>query len=316
LFEISSRAVIILDVSSHKILEANPAARELFGDSATRTIGRAFPDLFSTESAPIVRGLLDGVRAGGTTDHLGARLAHGGREVSVSASLFRQGPSALFLVQLAPLQADDAGVVPSAKSQLLSVVENLPDGLVVTGREGRILTANAAFLEMVQVATDVQVRGESLERWLGRPGADLAVLIANLQQHGSVRLFASTLRGEYGAATEVEISAVSVVGGGQQYIGLALRNIGRRLTASPRPSRELPRTMDQLTELIGRVSLKDLVRETTDVIERLCIETALEITSDNRASAAEMLGLSRQSLYTKLRRYGLNSEVENEDQGQ
>ena len=32
---------------------------------------------------------------------------------------------------------------------------------------------------------------------------------------------------------------------------------------------------------------------------------ALEITGDNRASAAEILGLSRQSLYAKLRRYGL-----------
>jgi DNA-binding NtrC family response regulator len=41
------------------------------------------------------------------------------------------------------------------------------------------------------------------------------------------------------------------------------------------------------------------------VIERLCIEAALELTADNRASAAEMLGLSRQSLYVKLRRYGL-----------
>jgi DNA-binding NtrC family response regulator len=63
--------------------------------------------------------------------------------------------------------------------------------------------------------------------------------------------------------------------------------------------------VEQLTELVGRVSLKDLVRETTDVIERLCIEAALELTRDNRASAAEMLGLSRQSLYVKLRRYGL-----------
>ena len=34
-------------------------------------------------------------------------------------------------------------------------------------------------------------------------------------------------------------------------------------------------------------------------------KAALELTGDNRASAAEMLGLSRQSLYVKLRRYGL-----------
>ena len=51
--------------------------------------------------------------------------------------------------------------------------------------------------------------------------------------------------------------------------------------------------------------LKDIVGETADLIERLCIEAALELTRDNRASAAEMLGLSRQSLYVKLRRYGI-----------
>jgi DNA-binding NtrC family response regulator len=68
---------------------------------------------------------------------------------------------------------------------------------------------------------------------------------------------------------------------------------------------EATRSVEQLTELIGRVPLKDLVREATDVIERLCIEAALQLTGDNRASAAEMLGLSRQSLYVKLRRYGL-----------
>jgi len=51
--------------------------------------------------------------------------------------------------------------------------------------------------------------------------------------------------------------------------------------------------------LVGRASLKEIVRESTDLIERLCIEAALVYTSDNRASAAEILGLSRQSLYSR-----------------
>jgi DNA-binding NtrC family response regulator len=63
--------------------------------------------------------------------------------------------------------------------------------------------------------------------------------------------------------------------------------------------------VEQLTELVGRVPLKELVRESTDMIERLCIEAALELTNDNRASAAEVLGLSRQSLYAKLHRHGI-----------
>ncbi len=91
----------------------------------------------------------------------------------------------------------------------------------------------------------------------------------------------------------------------QPCLGFTIRNVGRRLNADARAGRELPRSVEQLTELVGRVPLKELVREATDLIERLCIEAALELTQDNRASAAEMLGLSRQSLYVKLRRYGL-----------
>ena len=88
--------------------------------------------------------------------------------------------------------------------------------------------------------------------------------------------------------------------------GFTIRNVGAaQPAAAALGGRELPRSVEQFTELVGRVSLKDLVRETTDMIERLCIEAALELTRDNRASAAEMLGLSRQSLYAKLRRYGL-----------
>lgn len=306
LFEIASVALLVLDTSSQKIVEANPAARDILGDIGKRNLGRPFPDLLDAESAPAVRGLLAGVRIAGRTDRLPAQLAHSGRPIVVSATLFRQETSSLFLVQLAHADGEDpAGGLSGGRANLLNVVENAPDGFVLAGPQGRILAANAAFLDLAQLATQTQVHDEPLDRWLGRPGADVDVLLASLRQHGSVRLFATSLRGEYGAMTEVEISAVSVISGRQPTIGLVIRNIGRRLTAAPRTRRELPRSVEQLTELVGRVSLKDLVRETTDVIERLCIEAALEITSDNRASAAEMLGLSRQGLYMKLRRYGL-----------
>ena len=185
-------------------------------------------------------------------------------------------------------------------------MESSPDAVVLTDPQGRVQGANAAFLDLVQLATDEQVRGEPLERWLGRPGIDFNVLLANLRQHGSVRRFSTLIRGEYGATADVELSATAVHGGKEPGFGFTIRNIGDRLSVESSSSvRELPRSVEQLTELVGRVPLKDLVRETTDVIERLCIEAALELTGDNRASAAELLGLSRQSLYVKLRRYGL-----------
>ena len=91
--------------------------------------------------------------------------------------------------------------------------------------------------------------------------------------------------------------------------GFTIRNVGRRVRTLAPVERDLPRSVDQLTELVGRMPLKDIVRESTDLIERLCIEAALTFTSDNRASAAEILGLSRQSLYSKLHRHGLGNLV-------
>jgi len=253
-----------------------------------------------------VEQLVAGVVASGRPDDVHARLADGHRDVVVSVSPFRDDSRTACLLRIAAPQTDPAGtVVPKIKSKLLKLMESAPDAFVVTGDDGRVITANAAFLEMAQLPTEERAHGESLERWLGRSSTDLDILLANLRHHGSLRLFGTTLRGELGEPTEVEISAVTVMNGGQPCFGFAIRDVSRRLPVASQRQGALPRSMENLTELIGRVALKDLVREATDVIERLCIEAALELTGDNRASAAEVLGLSRQSLYVKLRRYGL-----------
>lgn len=306
LFQVASEPVLIIDATTEKVVDANPAAAQLLGETVRRLVGRGFPEGFDAESTRALAELLATVRATGRGDEVRVRLASGERSFLAAASLFRQDNSSHFLLRLSPLRGDSTlARAANASTRLAEVMERLPDGLVVTAPDGRILTANRSFLDLVQLATEEQARNESLERWLGRPGVDLGVLIANLRQHGSVRLFATTVRGEYGATAEVEISAVSVPDAVQPCLGFTIRDVGRRRAGEVRALRELPRSVEQLTELVGRVSLKDLVRETTDVIERLCIEAALDLTRDNRASAAEMLGLSRQSLYVKLRRYGL-----------
>ncbi len=306
LFQLAAEAVLILDATNQQVVEANPATCRMLGNSTRQLVGRPFPKGFDAESTRAIQSLLASVRTVGRVEDIRAVSVDGKREFLVSASLFRQDDVVHFLVRLSPLRVDSADAnPPTSRSKLLAVVDSLPDGFVVTDLDGRVLTANRAFLDLVQLATEEQARGESLDRWFARPGVDLNVLLANLRQHGAVRLFASTLRGEYGSTLEVEISAVSVPNGEQPCLGFAIRNVGRRLTINSRVDQELPRSVKQLTELVGRVSLKEMVRETTDVIERLCIEAALELTGDNRASAAEMLGLSRQSLYVKLRRYGL-----------
>ena len=310
LFQMSSEAVVILDTVRHRVVEANPAARALFGARPDQTSGQALGEIFAADTLESVQAHLAAIRADGRAEEFPARLARGNTGVMVAASLFRQENSTLFLVRISA--AVEGASVPDVKRKLLKLVESAPDGFVVTDNAGNILTANGAFLEMAGLANEDLARGESLDRWIGTSGVELDVLITNLRQRGSVRFFTTTVHTDDGAAAQVEISAVAIGNGGAPSFGFAIRNIGPRLQVESRAARALPRSIEQLTELIGRVSLKELVRESTDVIEKLCIEAALELTGDNRASAAEMLGLSRQSLYVKLRRYGLGDLATNE----
>ena len=304
LFHMAAEAVLVVDAGTEKITEANPAATQFVGTSVKRVVGRIFPELFDDAGTQATRQLLAAVRSGSRADGVPVRLHDGSRTFMLTASLFRHDSMTQFLVRLTPSDMADAEVTTGTQSSILVIVDRLPDGFVVTDPDGHVLMANASFLDLAQLAAEEQARGETVERWLGRPGLDLPLLLANLRENRTIRHFSTIVRGTYGAVEEVEVSAVAV-DTDDPCIGFTIRSVGRRLTGEPRAARELPRSVDQLTHLVGRVSLKELVRETTDVIERLCIEAALELTGDNRASAAEILGLSRQSLYSKLRRYGL-----------
>jgi len=306
LFQVSSEAVLIVDAATRKIVEANPAAGKLLGGGNKRLVGHLFPEGFDEPSSLALQDLMGAVRATGRTDDVTVRSVDGAREFVTSASLFREEKASFLLIRLTDLNAGRiATTAPTQHSKVLEIVASAPEGFVVTDLDGRILYCNRAFLDLAQLATEEQSRNESLDRWLGRPGVDFNLLTAQLREHGSLRMFATQLRGEYGSTSDVEIYAVSVIDGDEPCFGFTIRDVGQRVTFDRQVSRDKPRSVAQLTELVGRVPLKDLVRESTDMIEKLCIEAALEITGDNRASAAEILGLSRQSLYAKLRRYGL-----------
>ncbi len=308
LFQVAAEAVLILDATSEKLEEANPAAYKLLGDKArlaTWTLNQSLDTL----SVPAVLQMFAALRLRGRADPITVCFDQSADVYTLSGSLFRQENSTHFLIRVTPLKPTEASSESSMAQLLLRVIDNAPDAFVITDLDGRVLTVNRAFLELTQLASEALVRGEPLQKWLGRSGVDMNVLISNLRQRGTVRLFATTLQGAYGSTADVEISAVSVTTDDQPCLGFTIRDIGRRLTNEPLTSKDLPRSAGQMTELVGRVPLRDIVRETTDLIEDLCIQAALELTGDNRAAAAEMLGLSRQSLYVKLKRFGVSDAL-------
>jgi len=307
LFQMYSEPVLIVDAATHRVVEANPAALMLIGEGPTQVIGKLFPDALLIDDQTAVQSISFAMRTQGRIENLKLHLDNG-RNFVLDGIFFRQDASSFFLLRFAPVTPAPVAL-PAAEtdltSQTLQFFEDAPDGFVLTDREGRLLRANAAFLQLAQVENEKRIRGESIDRWVGKSSIDFGILLSNLRQHRSLKLFSSVVRGEHGSPVDVEISAVALGSHDELNLGFVIRNVGRRIGTEIGSHSEIPRSREQLTELIGRVPLKELVRETTDVIERMCIEAALKLTGDNRATAAEMLGLSRQSLYVKLRRFGL-----------
>jgi len=305
LFQMSSEPVMIINATNSKVVEANPVSARVLKRDIDRIVGAGFPTLFDSRSRKAIQSLFAALSSSGHADPIKVRSAESGTEFTLAGSVFRQDRATLFLVRLASGDGARDQAAGKETTKLLSVVENAPEGFVVTSTDGKILTANNAFLELAQLGVPDQIRGESLDRWLGRPGVEFNALVHNLVENGTIRLFETIVRGQYGSTTEVEVSAVAVLSGDTPCLGFVIRNVSGRSGGMEAPDHPMARSVEKLTKLVGRVPLKDLVRESTDMIERLCIEAALELTNDNRASAAELLGLSRQSLYAKLHRYNL-----------
>jgi transcriptional regulator PpsR len=197
--------------------------------------------------------------------------------------------------------AENAG-----RSTVEELIDHLPDGFVAIDQAGIICHVNQAFLDLVQLGSKGSAIGESLGRWLWQPGVDLNALLANVQKHKTVRLFTTTIRGELGTETEIEISAgASEAERGQ--IGVLLRNVARRLPSGGEADL-LRSALGSMSEQIGKSSLRQLVKNTVGIVEQHYVKQALELADGNRTATAELLGLSRQSLYAKLNRYGLDDK--------
>ncbi len=305
LFDLSSEPVLLVEADSQRIQEANPAAHTMLEARAGSLVGTKLSGLVARSSRDALIAYLGAVLTTSEVSPLTVELERARQVLTISATGFRQLGGRYLLVRLSSASTRTT----EGAATLLDIVERMPDAFVVADARMRIIAANIAFLELARAASLDQIRGRALGEFVGRPGIDLDLIEGQLTKYGLARNVSTVVRARDSDIEEpVELSAVRTSGDSPCY-GFAIREIGRRLRDLPPTPLDLPRSVEQLTELVGRASLKEIVRESTDLIERLCIEAALAYTSDNRASAAEILGLSRQSLYSKLHRYGLGNLV-------
>ncbi|MGR3466589.1 MAG: transcriptional regulator PpsR, partial [Shimia sp.] len=226
------------------------------------------------------------------------------KRIAITPTVFRASGERLVMCRLDPAEAQEVGT-DGLQENLSALYRDGVDAILFTDKNGIIQAANDSFLKLADVAHLSGVKGKSLGDYLARGSVDLKVLLENAARAGQMRMYATKLTGEYGGSISIEISVTYLADRAHPSYVFVIRDASR-VEAVRKPGVAMDDdAVRSVMELVGSATLKDIVSETTDVVERMCIETAVELTRNNRVAAAEMLGLSRQSLYVKLRKYGL-----------
>ena len=168
LFSATTESLLVVDAQTLRVLDANPAACSLLGVSSPKLVGGALTSVFHARAQTAIEVMAAEMLRGGQPGHLRAELLTGAKRVLLTASLFRQDGAFVLLLRLeAPDERAGRNAHTQASDHWAQYCAQAPDAVVLTDMAGKILQANAAFVELVQVPTERQVRGEMLGRWLG-----------------------------------------------------------------------------------------------------------------------------------------------------
>jgi transcriptional regulator PpsR len=305
LMETTRDAIVVVSMTTGRIVDLNLASAVMLGGSRQDMIGAAIAQEFEgRRRGEFLESMANLAVADSSAPlELQARRSH--KRLLVVPTVFRAAGERLLMCRLEVADVGD--------SQRDELTENLfglfhegADGVVFADADGVVRVANEAFLNLADAPNLAAVKGRSFGDFLARGAVDLRVLTDNAKRVGQMRMYATKVNTAYEGQISVEIAATYLNDRPQPFFVFVVRDTSRA-EALRRPG-GLSVTEDggrSIMELVGSSTLKDIVAETTDVVEKMCIETAVELTRNNRVAAAEMLGLSRQSLYVKLRKYGL-----------
>ena len=304
-FRISAIAHVMVDGERKTVLDANSAALALLSSGSASLVGKPFRDLFGKHERDRLSDAVGEARHSASAVNINGIKNARGDLLSLNLRSYRENGVTNLIVSAWPGENLEEGRRQLVEKPNAGVADlsDFPEAVVQTNAEGQVLAASTLFLDMLHAPSSAQVIGRNIGTWFTNTALDMHVLYSRLADEQIIRGFYSSLTDNLGGQRPVTISARRSADTGQvQLILVAQPKSPERLTI---PSPGAPDQGDGFANLVGKVPLKDLIRESLDVIEKICIEVALDQTNNNRASAAEVLGLSRQSLYIKLRRHGL-----------
>ena len=304
LMERTQDAMVFVAVATGRITDANTAACQLLGAPRETLVGSGFAAEFDGRRRGEVMETLASLALDEAPGHVELTSRRARRTLRVTPTMFRAAGERLMLCRI-DHGTEGETVTDELHQNLSALYREGVDAIVFTDRDGVIRSANTAFLNLADAPQASSVKGRSLGDFLVRGAVDLKVLTENAARAGQMRMYATRLRSTVGSEVAVEISATYLSDHSHPAIVFVIRDASRAEAMRTPGVAVSDDAVRSVMELVGSATLKDIVAETTDVVEKMCIETAVELTRNNRVAAAEMLGLSRQSLYVKLRKYGL-----------
>ena len=304
IFEIGTESIIILQADSgYPIIEMNGNAIKRLLIAKNQYIGKSFLSLLPADELSKVTSFFQEMLETGESRDLDVSFV-GDKKIRISASSFTNSGKPHLLLNLKPLDLAQSVDLLESDSLTVKAIENNAYGFVVCTPQGLILKANKTFIKLSNAKGEQELIGTPIQNYLGSETADFDRMMQSLKGKASAQSCVSSISNNSSGIKLVDISAVSVAHP-RACVGMIFRQIDSRQNKDKRIDKKLVRSSEELSMLVGKVPLKDILTETTDLIEELCIKAALDLSNDNRVSASEILGLSRQSLYIKLRKYGL-----------
>ena len=299
LFQVANDAVMVVDAQSLQIVEANQAAAHLFEITSEQLPGRHVSFGFEHHSRVAVNALLTAARGSGQTGEIRARLLGTITATSVAATPFRADDTMRLLVRVRSV--DGAASSTELNTTLARLVDDARDGVVVTDSSGRILVANPAFLALVNLTNETEVKGQMLMDWLGLSDRPLVTLVPQVRRDGIARRIESWVKPVRSAAARVEISAALLTEGDQECIGFTIHRVSGDAPRQSDLAEVLRASIEQIASQLGTLPLPEMLREATALAERHFMQAAMQRAGGDVSAAAGVLGIGRASLVRRQR---------------
>jgi transcriptional regulator PpsR len=277
-------AVLFVSVQDGRISDCSDPAAVLLGMKRETLIGTPFAQLLTDRSpSEFMEALMNASLAegGGTVEVRAERTDHA---LVIEPTVFRAGGQRVLHCTLLT-SGSNPKVADVEAGQAVALVCSASEAIVFTDADGLVMSANDGFLDLVGAAHGNDVTGRSMSDYLTRGQVDLGVLIENARRTGHMRIYATKIANELGSKVSVEVSATYLADPNLPSMAFVIRDVSRvegvRSPGSPSMPEDSRRNV---MELVGSASLKDIVAETTDVVEKMCIETAVILTQNNRVA--------------------------------